>query len=84
MDSERERLGRIVREAWVRWAKTRPDPKPSWLLSYDELSEPDREADCQIGEAVRDYVRRLDEVKSSIGLSYWQTGGEGGGHGIGL
>lgn len=45
-------LGRIVREAWVRWAKTQPAPKPHWLVPYDELGEPDKEADRQIGMAV--------------------------------
>lgn len=48
----RDQLGRFVREAWVRWAQTQPDPKASWLLPYDELAEPDKEADRQIGEAV--------------------------------
>jgi hypothetical protein len=56
MDTDRDTLGRIVREAWVRWARTQPNPKPSWLTSYDGLPEPDREADRQIGEAVRDYL----------------------------
>ena len=49
---DREQLGRFVREAWVRWAETQPNPKPSWLAPYDELSEPDKEADRQIGEAL--------------------------------
>jgi hypothetical protein len=48
----RDELGRVVRRAWVRWAETRPDPKPSWLVPYDDLSEPDKEADRQIAEAV--------------------------------
>lgn len=48
----RDELGRMVREAWVRWAQTQPNPKPSWLAPYDELSEPDKEADRQIGEAI--------------------------------
>lgn len=48
----RDELGRIVREAWVRWARKQPSPKPSWLVPYDELSEADKEADRQIGEAV--------------------------------
>jgi hypothetical protein len=48
----RDDLGRIVRKAWVRWARMQPDPKPSWLVPYDELSEADKEADRQIGEAV--------------------------------
>jgi len=48
----RDDLGRFVREAWVRWAETQPNPKPSWLIPYTELSEVDKEADRQIGEAV--------------------------------
>lgn len=49
---DRDTLGRMVREAWVRWALTQPNPKPSWLLPYSELSETDKEADRQIGEAI--------------------------------
>ena len=49
---ERDTLGRMVREAWVRWAHTQPSPKPSWLVPYDELAESDKEADRQIGEAI--------------------------------
>lgn len=49
---DRDDLGRLVRAAWVDWAMKQPNPKPSWLLPYDELSEADREADRQIGEAV--------------------------------
>jgi len=49
---ERDTLGRMVREAWVRWAKTQPNPKPTWLAPYDDLSEADKEADRQIGEAI--------------------------------
>lgn len=53
--ADRDTLGRVVREAWVRWASQQPAPKPSWLLPYDELSEPEKEADRQIGEAVVAY-----------------------------
>ena len=49
---DRETLGRMVREAWVRWAQTQPSPKPSWLAPYDKLTEADKEADRQIGEAI--------------------------------
>ena len=49
---DRDKLGRIVREAWIVWAKTQPNPKESWLVPYDNLSESDKEADRQIGEAV--------------------------------
>lgn len=44
-----EMLARDVREAWMQWANTQPEPKPSWLVPYDGLGEPDKEADRQIG-----------------------------------
>ena len=46
---DRDTLGRFVREAWVRWAETQPAPKPSWLVPYDDLAEPDKEADRRTG-----------------------------------
>lgn len=49
---DRDTLGRMVREAWVRWAETQAAPKPSWLLPYDDLAEADKEADRQIGETI--------------------------------
>jgi hypothetical protein len=61
---DRDQLGRFVREAWVRWARTQPDPKPSWLVPYDELSETDREADRQIGEAVARWTLIGDAAKA--------------------
>jgi hypothetical protein len=50
--AERETLGRIVRAIWVTWALEQPDPKPSWLVGWDDLDEGQREVDCRIGEAV--------------------------------
>jgi hypothetical protein len=52
VDEHRERLGRRVREVWIAWAKRQPNPKPSWLVPYDELSEADKEADRCIGSAI--------------------------------
>src|SRR6185312_11439035 len=52
LSTTRDTLGRKVREVWVAWARTQPQPKPSWLVPYDELSEPDKEADRRIGEAI--------------------------------
>jgi hypothetical protein len=52
----RDTLGRVVRDAWVVWAKTQPAPKPSWLVPYEALAEPDKEADRQIAEAVLRHV----------------------------
>lgn len=63
---DRETLGRMVREAWVRWAQTQPDPKLSWLAPYDELSEPDKEADRQIGEAIARWTLIHDAARLSL------------------
>jgi len=49
---DRDELGQMVRDAWVRWALTQSDPKPSWLVPYHLLSENDKEADRQIGETI--------------------------------
>ena len=51
---DREQLGRLVRETWVKWAQQQPSPKPHWLHPYNKLAEPDKEVDRLIGEAVRD------------------------------
>lgn len=48
----REQLGQYVRQVWVQWAREQPNPKPSWLLPWQALSEPDREVDRRIGEAL--------------------------------
>lgn len=61
---DRDTLGRMVREAWVRWAETQPNPKASWLLPYDELAEPDKEADRQIGEAVARFTLLGDSSRT--------------------
>jgi hypothetical protein len=63
---DRDQLGRFVREAWVRWALTQPDPKPSWLVPYDELSEPDKEADRQIGETIARWTLIGDAARASL------------------
>jgi len=50
--TDREHFGKIVREAWIKWAGTQPNLKLSWLLPWDLLPEGDKEADRQIAEAV--------------------------------
>lgn len=49
---DREKLGQHVREVWVAWARQQPNPKPSWLKPWAELSEPDKEVDRLIGESL--------------------------------
>jgi hypothetical protein len=53
---DRDQLGRIVRCAWIEWAKQQPDPKSTWFTPWDLLSEEMKEVDCQIGEAVAEFV----------------------------
>ncbi len=48
---DRESGGKLVRETWIAWSKEQPNPKPSWLVSWEELSEPDKEVDRRIWEA---------------------------------
>ncbi len=55
-EQRRETLGRLVRQNWIAWAKEQPSPKPSWLVEWDELAEPDKEVDRRIGEAVMIYT----------------------------
>jgi len=59
----REQRGRLVREAWVTWAREHPAPKSGWLTGWDELDEMQREVDMRIGEAVaaaeRERIRQL-------------------------
>lgn len=45
-------LGRRVREVWIEWAERQPAPKPSWLVPYDELSEPEQVVDRLIGASL--------------------------------
>jgi hypothetical protein len=53
----REQLGRIVRETWVAWAQEQPDPKPGWLLGWDDLRDDEREVDMRIADAIADRVK---------------------------
>lgn len=48
-DEQREELGKAVREEWIAWAKEQPNPKPSWLVQWEGLSEQDKEVDRRIG-----------------------------------
>lgn len=57
----REVLGRLVREVWIEWAQQQPAPKPSWLVPWEGLSEPDREVDRRIGEVVASHASAYAE-----------------------
>lgn len=47
-----ETLGRRVREIYVEWAREQPDPKPSWLVPWDQLDPGQKEVDIRIGLAL--------------------------------
>lgn len=47
-----EILGKMVRDVWVLHASEQPNPKPHHLLPWSQLSEPDKEVDRKIGEAL--------------------------------
>jgi len=49
ISEEHERLGRAVRDAWVGWARSLCDPKPSWLVPWEELDYDQQIADVMIG-----------------------------------
>lgn len=51
----REKLGRIVRETWVKWAENQTYAKPSWLDPWEQLDDGQKEVDMLIGEAVAQY-----------------------------
>lgn len=55
--SERDELGQVVRNAWVRWAYKQYNPKPSWLVPWSRLPEADREADRCIADELVMYLR---------------------------
>ncbi len=62
----REDAGRMVREAWVRWAETQPNPKASWLVPYHQLDDADKEADRQIGETVARWTLVFDAGRAAL------------------
>lgn len=54
----RDWLGREVRRVWIEWAREQTNPKPSWLMPWEELVETDREVDRRIGEVLFAYGAR--------------------------
>lgn len=62
----REKRGKLVRDTWIEWAKEQPNPKPSWFVPWEELSDPDKEVDRRIGDALHDDALRgvFQEIKN--------------------
>lgn len=70
----RDFYGRVVRDAWIRWAMTQPNPKPSWLVPYEYLSEADKEADRQIFEAVMETLHNPPTATELEGEPFYWKG----------
>lgn len=69
MNNLSEKLGRRVREVWVKWAKEQENPKKSWLVEYDDLDEKDKEVDRRIGLAIwGDCINEYQEAISEFEL----------------
>ena len=69
---DREFLGKLVRIIWVKWAKKQPNPKPSWLVEWDDLDKNSKEIDCLIGEKIAEAATielqaELDKYKHAMG-----------------
>jgi hypothetical protein len=60
----REFMGKLVRAEWERWAREQPNPKPSWLTPWDQLTEPEREVDRRIAET----IWRFSYVRDAAGV----------------
>lgn len=67
-EKRRDYLGKLVRDLWISWAKRQPNPKASWLVPYEELSEADKEADRVIGEGLMLHfmTMSIDENKKCL------------------
>jgi hypothetical protein len=63
----RELVGRLVRQVWVQWAREQPDPKPSWLLAWEERDDGQREVDMRIGAALFDAGYRAGTDREAQG-----------------
>lgn len=73
----REALGRIVRQTWVAWAGEQPDPKPSWLLGWDDLDAGQREVDMRIGVAIAAAERdRIADLADRLAATVPSAGGQ--------
>lgn len=62
----REHFGRVLRDAWLGWARQQPDPKPSWLLPWEDLPAEHQEVDMLMAEAVLASVLELRELPSEL------------------
>lgn len=66
-EPEREKLGMLVRAAWVRYCKESGDTKTSHITPWEGISEWDKEADRRIGEAIASWFdAERDQLKAQV------------------
>lgn len=68
-DELRERLGRVVREAWVAYCREMGDANERHLASWDDLNEYDKEVDRRIGMAVRAEIEGTHALLPADGIT---------------
>lgn len=79
----REDGGKLIRQEWIRWAQEQPNPKPSWLIEWKDLDEPDKEVDRRIWEVtVAPYItaiaglnERVSHLQDELNTLYWEMEG---------
>jgi hypothetical protein len=65
--TDREALGRLVREEWIAWARAQPNPEASWLVPWEDMGEPEREVDRRIGERLaREGRAEIEEAHAAL------------------
>lgn len=67
--TDREALGRLVRQIWTDWAREQRDPKASWLTPWEELDAGQREVDMRIGEAVA--LAEREQIYAELGNDHY-------------
>lgn len=68
-----ERVAEQIRVAWCEWARTQPNPKPSWLVPWAELDEQSRDADRHLAR----YALALAERAADEAVSAYRRGEDG-------
>ena len=53
---DREELGKLVRETWIKYRVSIGDKKLTHLIKWEFLTENEREVDRKIGEAIQNKV----------------------------
>lgn len=75
MATSREDLGRMVREEWIAWASQQPNPKPSWLIPWEDLDDGQKEIDMRIGvrlynKGIAEFLHQLYRVSRQKGVHH--------------